>query len=207
MILMDIQMPGRDGLTAIRLVKSNPITMGIPIVALTAPAMPGDRERCLEAGADAYPSKPVVLRDLFEVLCRFLGPAREETAAMQATGSISLILIIDDELAGRRALESLLLGQGYGLAFACNGSEGLSMASRLEPDLIVLDVMMPEMDGLEYLRLVAITLASPRSPSSWSPLWTIGRHGWPASRPAPMTTSSNPSTGSSYARGFGPSSA
>ncbi len=73
---------------------------------------------------------------------------------MQATRSISLILIIDDEPSGRRALESLLLGQGYGLAFACNGSEGLSLARRLEPDLIVLDVMMPEMDGLEYLRVV-----------------------------------------------------
>jgi putative two-component system response regulator len=73
---------------------------------------------------------------------------------MQAACSISLILIVDDEPSGRRALESLLLGQGYGLAFACNGSEGLSLARRLEPDLIVLDVMMPEMDGLEYLRVI-----------------------------------------------------
>ena len=73
---------------------------------------------------------------------------------MQATCSISLILIVDDEPSGRRALESLLLGQGYGLAFASNGSEGLSLAKRLEPDLIVLDVMMPGMDGLEYLRVV-----------------------------------------------------
>src|SRR5271157_3940299 len=73
---------------------------------------------------------------------------------MQAACSISLILIIDDEPSGRRALESLLLGQGYGLAFASNGSEGLSLANRLEPDLIVLDVMMPGMDGLEYLRVV-----------------------------------------------------
>ena len=75
-ILMDIQMPGRDGLEAIRVIKSNGTTMGIPIVALTALAMPGDRERCFEAGADAYLSKPVVLRDLFQVLCRFLGPGK-----------------------------------------------------------------------------------------------------------------------------------
>ena len=70
---------------------------------------------------------------------------------MQPTCSISLILIVDDEPSGRRALESLLLGQGYGLAFACNGAEGLSIARRLEPNLIVLDVMMPENHGLEYL--------------------------------------------------------
>ncbi len=78
---------------------------------------------------------------------------------MQAGCSVSLILIVDDEPAGRRALESLLLGQGYGLAFACNAMEGLTLARRLEPDLIILDVMMPEMDGLEYLRQVR---ASPR---------------------------------------------
>ncbi len=73
---------------------------------------------------------------------------------MQETCSISLILIVDDEPSGRRALESLLLGQGYGLAFACNGPEALSLALRLEPDLIVLDVMMPGMNGLECLRLI-----------------------------------------------------
>ncbi len=78
---------------------------------------------------------------------------------MQPTCPISLILIVDDEPSGRRALESLLLGQGYGLAFACNGSEGLSLARRLEPDLIVLDMMMPEMDGLEYLSVIR---ANPR---------------------------------------------
>ncbi len=71
-ILMDIQMPGRDGLDAIRLIKSNRQTMGIPIIALTALAMPGDRDRCLAAGADAYLSKPVVLHDLYEVLCRLM---------------------------------------------------------------------------------------------------------------------------------------
>ncbi len=75
-ILMDVQMPGRDGLEAMRVIKSNRTTMGIPIVALTALAMPGDRERCFEAGADAYLSKPVVLRDLFQVLCGFLGPGK-----------------------------------------------------------------------------------------------------------------------------------
>ncbi|MFO0891251.1 MAG: response regulator [Isosphaeraceae bacterium] len=67
---------------------------------------------------------------------------------------MSLILIVDDEPSGRRALESLLTGQGYGLAFAANGAEALVLARRLEPDLILLDVMMPGMDGLEYLRQI-----------------------------------------------------
>ncbi|WP_210420464.1 HD domain-containing phosphohydrolase [Aquisphaera giovannonii] len=68
------------------------------------------------------------------------------------TDSVSLILIVDDEPSGRRALESLLLGQGYGLAFAASADEALTLARGLEPDLILLDVMMPGTDGIEALR-------------------------------------------------------
>ncbi|MFN5854684.1 MAG: PAS domain-containing protein [Pseudanabaenaceae cyanobacterium] len=63
-ILMDIQMPDMDGLEAIRRIRGNPVTAEIPIIALTALAMTGDRERCLEAGANEYMSKPVRFKQL-----------------------------------------------------------------------------------------------------------------------------------------------
>jgi CheY-like chemotaxis protein len=85
-ILMDIQMPGRDGLDVIRAIRSNRSTTGIPIVALTALAMPGDRERRLEAGADAYLSKPDLLRDLFQVLRNLLGPGEWENRSDATDG-------------------------------------------------------------------------------------------------------------------------
>jgi len=64
LILMDIQMPGMDGLEVMQQVRQQESLRHVPIVALTALAMPGDRDRCLAAGADEYISKPVSLRRL-----------------------------------------------------------------------------------------------------------------------------------------------
>lgn len=77
-IVMDVQMPGLDGLEAIRQIRAIPALRATPIIALTALAMSGDRERCLDAGANAYLTKPVsmrALRELIESLLRGKGQA------------------------------------------------------------------------------------------------------------------------------------
>ncbi|PSR17988.1 hypothetical protein C8255_09700 [filamentous cyanobacterium CCP3] len=73
LILMDIQMPGMDGLQAMQLIRSDARFATLPIIALTALAMPGDRDRCLEAGADQYLPKPVKMKELKALIQRLLG--------------------------------------------------------------------------------------------------------------------------------------
>lgn len=74
LILMDIQMPGMDGLEAIRQIRCLPAQGRVPIIALTALAMEGDRDRCLAAGADDYLSKPIKLKQLVATIQQFLQP-------------------------------------------------------------------------------------------------------------------------------------
>ena len=70
LILMDIQMPEMDGVAAMREIRADasPIVRDVPIVALTALAMTGDRERCIAAGADDYLTKPVRLASVLQVV-------------------------------------------------------------------------------------------------------------------------------------------
>jgi CheY-like chemotaxis protein len=72
LILMDIQMPGMDGLEATRRLRADAHFRTLPIIALTALAMRGDRERCLAAGATDYIAKPVSLKKLFQMIDEYL---------------------------------------------------------------------------------------------------------------------------------------
>jgi CheY-like chemotaxis protein len=68
LILMDIQMPGMNGFEAIKRLREKPQFDSVSIIALTALVMPGDRERCLEAGANEYLAKPVSLKELLQTV-------------------------------------------------------------------------------------------------------------------------------------------
>ncbi|WP_438868629.1 response regulator [Pseudomonas sp. L1(2025)] len=74
LILMDIQLPGMDGLAATRMLKQDPHTAHIPVIALTAMAMKEDREKTRLAGCDAYVSKPLSYKELYRVIDTLLPP-------------------------------------------------------------------------------------------------------------------------------------
>lgn len=72
LILMDVQLPGMDGCSAMQLLKADQHTQHIPIVAMTALAMKGDRERLLAEGFDGYMSKPIALKELPKLIADYL---------------------------------------------------------------------------------------------------------------------------------------
>jgi two-component system, cell cycle response regulator DivK len=80
LILMDIQLPGMDGLAATALLKQDPVTAAIPVIALTAMAMKEDQEKTKVAGCDAYIAKPLRFRELYAAIDRLLAEAKGSRA-------------------------------------------------------------------------------------------------------------------------------
>ncbi|MDP9811367.1 CheY-like chemotaxis protein [Rhizobium tibeticum] len=73
LVLMDMSLPVIDGWEATKRIKTNPITATIPVIALTAHAMAGDREKAIEAGCDDYDTKPIELPGLLDKIARLTG--------------------------------------------------------------------------------------------------------------------------------------
>lgn len=73
LVLMDMSLPTIDGWEATRRIKADPATAGIPVIALTAHAMAGDREKAIEAGCDDYDTKPIELPGLLDKIVRLIG--------------------------------------------------------------------------------------------------------------------------------------
>jgi two-component system cell cycle response regulator len=152
LILMDIQLPGMDGLSAVGILKKDPLFQKIPIVALTSYAMDGDVEKAKEAGCDGYLTKPVDTRFFSDTIRRFLQEGPPSPPNLPDRSPRKKILIVDDEPLNVKLLDAHLPSDQYEVFRAHNGPECLKQASSARPDLILLDIMMPGMDGYEVTR-------------------------------------------------------
>ncbi len=144
-ILMDVQMPEMDGFEATGLIRKLQAERGgerIPIVALTAHAMKGYREKCLEMGMDDYLTKPLNKRALLETLDRWIDRRVS-------------ILMVDDVEDNRKLVENYLLKEGrYKVVFANNGVEAIAAFKNQTVSLILMDMEMPVMDGYTAVRII-----------------------------------------------------
>lgn len=152
-ILMDMSMPVLNGWGATRQLKANEATRSIPVIALTAHAMIGDREKALEAGCDDYEVKPVDVNRLLAKIQAFLDK-RGVPAGAEPDSQELAVLVVDDNKLNCETLSRRLTKQGYGVTTAFSGREALALIDRKAFDVILLDIMMPEMSGLQVLESI-----------------------------------------------------
>lgn len=151
LILMDLQLPGIDGLEATQVIKENQETRRIPVVALTSYAMPGDEFKAQEAGCTGYITKPINTRTFLESIRGYLDHplSSEDSPEKKMFGLKRRILIVDDDPLNVKLLASKLPEDRFEPITAFSGQEALRKTLKDPPDLILLDIMMPEMNGYE----------------------------------------------------------
>lgn len=135
-ITLDVVLPGQDGWEVLSELKSEPATAGIPVVMVT---FLEERQRGYALGAADYLVKPVAWDDLTSRLARLTGPASGP------------VLVVDDDEATRELFRRALERDGRAVLEAADGAAALEIMETQRPSLILLDLMMPVMDGFEFV--------------------------------------------------------
>jgi diguanylate cyclase (GGDEF)-like protein/PAS domain S-box-containing protein len=155
LIVCDVHLPRLDGFGVVAALKADPELRHIPVLAVTALAMVGDRERLLAAGFDGYIGKPIEPDSFIAELESFLPPEAASPAVPAAPQAEetrrATILIVDDHVLNREFLITLLGYGGHRLVEAGNGVEALEALQKERPDLVISDILMPNMDGYEFV--------------------------------------------------------
>jgi PAS domain S-box-containing protein len=141
LITLDIMLPDIDGFAVLERLKTNPMTSPIPVVIVSVLA---ESEKGFALGAVDYVVKPFVEQELLDVVHRalsYLGTSRPHR-----------LVVADDDLEVLSRMEQALTLQGYEVWTAADGQEALDRAQEVEPDLVLVDVAMPVMDGYEVVR-------------------------------------------------------
>ena len=147
LVILDLMLPDRDGFAVCREIKDNAATSHIPVLMATG-MQSYSHERYLKKIAkahlaDDYLDKPVSRKDLAAKINKLIVSV---TAAPSIPNSLS-VLIVDDDPDFIRSTEKILRSQGYEVFVAEGGQEGIKMTKAFLPSLVLLDVMMPDMDG------------------------------------------------------------
>jgi CheY-like chemotaxis protein len=137
LITLDILMPGLDGWEVLRRLKSNPQLQHVPVVMMS---IHENRALAFGMGAAECLVNPVSRERLLDVL-----------GVYAAKGAGAPVLVVDDEADARALVRDILTAGGYRVTEAADGREALEAIARERPALVVLDLMMPELDGFEVL--------------------------------------------------------
>jgi Amt family ammonium transporter len=137
LIILDIMMPKMDGWTVLNNLKADPVLAKIPVIILT---IVDNRATAFRLGASEFVMKPIDPKHLVATLNRY-----------RCANPPCPILVIEDDASTRHMLRDLLESEGWAVTDAENGRVGLARVQENRPVLIILDLMMPEMDGFEFI--------------------------------------------------------
>jgi signal transduction histidine kinase/CheY-like chemotaxis protein len=159
LILTDMHMPKMDGFALVEQIRRKPELSTATIMMLTSAGHQGDAARCKELGVSAYLLKPIRQSELREAIARVLGANKPEGVIPLITryslqdarepGSSLMVLLAEDNAVNQRLVVRLLEKRGHRVAVAENGLEALAALKKEDFDLVLMDVQMPEMDGME----------------------------------------------------------
>ncbi|HUJ21247.1 MAG TPA: PAS domain S-box protein [Bryobacteraceae bacterium] len=156
--VLDAHLCGADTFALVEAIKNDPQLAGSTIIMLTSAGLRGDGKRSQETGVSAYLTKPVSESELVETIVRSLGTnVAPHSGAPQLITRHSLreprnrlrILIVEDHPVNQRLAVRLLEKQGHSAVCANNGRSALAVLRRDRFDLVLMDIQMPEMDGIE----------------------------------------------------------
>ena len=155
LVLLDEQMPGMDGMEVLDRIRRNPMLQSAVIMMLTSCDQVKSAERCRQMGVEAYLIKPISASDLLGAIRIAIGvhtPASTVTlpaAGISASPRSRRILLAEDNLVNQRVAMTMLGKMGHRITLATNGLEALEQWRVGDFDLILMDVQMPEMTGLQ----------------------------------------------------------
>jgi CheY-like chemotaxis protein/HPt (histidine-containing phosphotransfer) domain-containing protein len=157
LVLLDAVMPGMDGFALAEQIKQRPELAEATIMMQTASGQRGDAARCRELGIASYLTKPIKQSELLDAILTVLGKSAQEDEPSVLVTRHSLregrqrrhILLAEDNPVNQKLLVRLLENQGHTVVVAGNGREALAELEREQFDLILMDVQMPEIDGLQ----------------------------------------------------------
>jgi two-component system, sensor histidine kinase and response regulator len=154
LVLLDAHMPDLDGFAVAERIKADPALSHATIMLLTSDRRRGDSARCQALGIKAFLTKPITPSELLEAITAALGATIDRVSALSGHSGVLTerpvhVLVVEDNPVNQQLIVRLLEKRGYTVGIASTGIEALAALDRRSFELVLMDVQMPEMDGIE----------------------------------------------------------
>jgi signal transduction histidine kinase/CheY-like chemotaxis protein/HPt (histidine-containing phosphotransfer) domain-containing protein len=168
LVLLDANMPDIDGFAVAETIAATPALASATVMMLTSSGEYGDQARCAEVGIAAYLTKPVYAADLLASMERALGAKSAAKAATDASkmapGTLAMapggtrirVLLVEDNVVNQRVAAGLLTRRGHDVTIAQHGREALALLDKELFDVVLMDLQMPVMSGIEATHAIRV---------------------------------------------------